>query len=1742
MACVPREHRQNSIIYNTEVSVLREKLKMLRFFLRRSRAWTRLILPVFMLVTGLLLVPNPASAQNANRLTYLDAYSDPYYPNLESAILTTPQWVGEKGVEAVITLGIDDMRDPKRYENYLRPILDRLKKIDGRAPVSIMTNQVDPSDPQLQTWLREGLSIECHTIDHPCPCLNGGDFAKAKSTYDRCVDLMNKIPGNTPVAFRFPCMDSLNTPSPRAYAEILNRTTKNGNSLQASTSVTCLFTPADPSLRSIFKSGQAREENRFKKYVPFPSFVNQIQNYPYPYLIGNQCWEFPCTIPDDWQGQNLHRPHNPKTVEDLKAAVDATFLKKGVANIIFHPHAWIRAEQIVEVINHAENRYGRRIKFLTFKECMERLNRFMLNGVPVRHPKTGANNGVKIFDINGDGYQDVFVGNQKRKFYRLWDPQVGKWNTFQHSLLVKDLRFGTHQGRTVLAVPDNNQIKIYAFSENGTEIDGPFSKITVGKKTTTNHLRFRDINGDSNTEVIIASPGEAKVFSISGSEPHRWQMNKVAEFPASVATTDGLDNGLRFVDIDEDGFDDIVVSNDKESAVYLNEPNTFRFEKIKLGTELPRIVSQGKNQGVWFANQHLWVQNEHTHRLPDGVDRRSFAQILAKTDPRPQSAEASLRSIVVPPEFKVELMAAEPLVMDPIAMEWGVDGKLWVVEMADYPLGLDDKGKPGGRVRYLEDTDQDGRYDKSTVFVDGIPFPTGVLPLNTDADHPVCLISAAPYVVVAGEKTSWNKLIKKERAVLLQGFGEGNQQHRFNGFSLGLDNWIYLANGDSGGTIVDPRTHEKLNINGRDLRMWLGDPVEFEAQTGQTQFGRHRDAWGNWFGCNNSVPLRHYILPDHYTRRNPHYKYPSPRLDIATVGNTQLFPISRILSHWSGYRSPAPGQPHRYTSAASTDFYRDSLFGPEFENNTFTCEPVHNLVQRRVLLPDGVRYKSVRHKSESKREFLASSDSWFRPTTVKTGPDGALWVVDMYRLVIEHPEWIDDEREKELFLRAGHDRGRIYRIFPRDKQPGKLPQPIESNLTSRLIQMLQSDNRWHTETAQRLLIELGKEKTYESVAPQLEKILLHHKSPLARLHALCTLAGRYELSSSLWRRALQDEHWGVRKNAVRIGDRYVRKQPAFQSALRALVADEHPQVRMQVAFTLGESGDPADGRWLAQLGAQDYEDPYIRAAVFSSLHKKNIEHVIQRASELKADPRFIMTLLEQASAMGKPELATHSLTGIFNTPNLQTITTRQLELVVQVYSTLGAIDATSDLAKLAKRFESRIENTIENESSARRNKAILQLLARSPFAHVSTKLDQLAAKLSPSVDVLIQKAVLQEWARFNAPEAGQILIDKWRSLTPAVRKEALAAIMQRSGWSQCLLNEIQSGHIDPQEFSSRQKNEFLRHPDQSVAQLAAKTFQPVPVSNMGKLVNDYLKKMNAHKTSANIARGKKLFEKHCSQCHLLDSVGKSIGPDLRALKDRSEKTILQAIIRPNLAVEDKYRSYIVALDDGRELVGMIQSESSNQIKLATADGRLMELFRKNVERMKSTGKSLMPEGLAQEISPAQMLDLVSFVIESIDQAGPLQKIKSFPGNKPAIVTADAAQKILMLATTCEIFGPSLVFENKYKNLGFWGSPDDLARWNVNVPQAGKYDVWIDYACPDNTAGNVFEFSMAGQKLTDKTQGTGSWDNYKRIKLGTLAFEEGNAIATIRSIAPQNNFLMDLKGIELVPQKRKSDGP
>ena len=319
------------------------------------------------------------------------------------------------------------------------------------------------------------------------------------------------------------------------------------------------------------------------------------------------------------------------------------------------------------------------------------------------------------------------------------------------------------------------------------------------------------------------------------------------------------------------------------------------------------------------------------------------AQLLAIEEPTPTEVGKALNTIHVREGFEVQLVAAEPLVMDPVAIDWGPDGKLWVVEMADYPLGADGKGKPGGRVRFLEDTDDDGQYDKSTLFAEGLSFPNGVLAWGRGI-----LVTAAPQIVYLEDSTGNGKA--DVRNVLCSGFLEGNQQLRVNGLRWGLDNWVYCASGShhagygKDSRITSHVTGQKHQIGSRDFRV-RPHTGAIDPQSGPSQYGRSRDDWGHWFGVQNSHPLWHYVLADQNIRRNPHFAPPDPKHQVVTPTNPPVYPASKLQKRYHSF-----SQSGRFTSACSPMIYRDDfLFDRGSEQHAFTCEPFHNLVQHNLI-------------------------------------------------------------------------------------------------------------------------------------------------------------------------------------------------------------------------------------------------------------------------------------------------------------------------------------------------------------------------------------------------------------------------------------------------------------------------------------------------------------------------------------------------------------------------------------------------------------------------------------------------------------------------------------------------------------------------------------------------------------------------------------------------------------------------
>ncbi|RYD31642.1 MAG: c-type cytochrome, partial [Verrucomicrobiaceae bacterium] len=646
------------------------------------------------------------------------------------------------------------------------------------------------------------------------------------------------------------------------------------------------------------------------------------------------------------------------------------------------------------------------------------------------------------------------------------------------------------------------------------------------------------------------------------------------------------------------GFDDILFSNDSRFAIYLWAKNVRPELGWTRGWSHP--VREGPRTGaaveplsvagaeVTLDGGVLTITRPARDGQPAAVAKVTAKQLIAFDIPPPKSPVEALESFRVRPGFRVELVAAEPEVIDPVAFDWDAQGRLWVVEMRDYPMGMDGKGKAGGMVKLLEDADGDGRYERATPFLEDIPYPTSVMPWGKGV-----LLTAAPDLFYAEDTDGDGRA--DVRKVLFTGFHPGNQQHRFNGFDRGLDGWIYAANGDSGGEVKSLATGRELSISGRDVR-FRPDTGEIETVSSQSQYGLRRDDWGNWFGNNNSTWLWHVTLPEHYLRRNPRLPVKSVHHVLANYETpTRVFPASAAM-----VRPNQPWSLNHVTSACSPVPYRDELFGSAFSTSVFICEPVHNAVHREVLEREGSGFTSHRAKGEESGEFLASTDNWFRPVFLKTGPDGALYVADIYRFVLEHPEWIAPEMQQRLDVRAGEDKGRLYRIVPEGWSRRPVPK-LAGRTVAELAAALDSPNGWRRDTAMTLLTE----RRDPAAAAPLRALLDLAHAPKVRLQALATLGQLKQLDREILTAALADPHPEVRCEALRQSEAFAGTEPALFTAVAALADDSQAEVRLQAAFSLGAWPPALNEPVLHRLALREDADESLRAALQSSLRPES---------------------------------------------------------------------------------------------------------------------------------------------------------------------------------------------------------------------------------------------------------------------------------------------------------------------------------------------------------------------------------------------------------------------------------------------------------------------------------------------------------------------------------------------------------
>ncbi len=966
----------------------------------------------------------------------------------------------------------------------------------------------------------------------------------------------------------------------------------------------------------------------------------------------------------------------------------------------------------------------------------------------------------------------------------------------------------------------------------------------------------------------------------------------------------------------------------------------------------------------------------------------------------PTPAQEAAKTFRVLDGFRMDLLAAEPLVASPVAMTYDENGRAYVCEMRDYPYT--DKAHhqrnqenptdaPIGTVRLLEDSDGDGVFDKSTVFADGLSWPTGVACWKGGV-----FVAATPDIWYFKDTDGDGRADVRRK--VFTGFRKFNVQSVMNDLVWGLDNHIYGAGGSNGGQIRpgDKPEAAPLMMTRNDFRF---DTVteRFELLSGGARFGGTFDDWGHRFLCDIRNPAQHIVLPQRYLARNPYLAAPSPLNDMAESGD-QL-PVYRIsqpelwrvlrAKRWAGERDIVMPRSELIgagvvTSSSGITSYRGTAYPEKYRGNVFVCECAGNLFYRLQLTPDGPTFKAARVDGQA--EMVASTDNWFRPVNFVNAPDGTLHVVDMYRENIEHPWSIPDDIHAAVDLENGRDRGRLWRLAPPNF---KLPKPprLGRATTLELVATLENPNSWWRETAQRLLFE----RQDKSAVQALRQMLKRGQTPSARLHALWTLAGLNSLTDEEVLAGLLDPAPGVRENAVKLAESRLPPATAQKTAsplrelLFKLVADPEARVRFQLAFTLGEITDARAIDALATIARRDAADSWIRAAVLSSMPNTSDRLLARLLSDDKftsssGATELIRELAQIVGVRGQTPEMQRVLSSIDATPNLASPVFRQVvsgigEGLKRSGKNLRRVDWDAQTSRAIDRLLLQAADTgADSQAPLGARTAAIHLLTFDEFGRVNTALARLIGTKQPAE---VQRAAVSAIASFTQPETAPLLLANWRTATPPLRSEIVLAMLGGRSRVLPLLRAIQSGLIPANQVPFARRASLLRSTDASVKALAEKIFGDAAPTPRKEVVAKY---QAALSMKGDALRGKTIFENVCATCHRAGDQGKEVGPNLASIRQWHPDQVLNNILDPNREVAPNFVSYTVETRDGRTIDGIIADESAASLTLKRAEGLTETVLRRDIAELSGSGLSLMPEGLESAVTIEQMADLIAFLL------------------------------------------------------------------------------------------------------------------------------------------------------------------
>ena len=942
----------------------------------------------------------------------------------------------------------------------------------------------------------------------------------------------------------------------------------------------------------------------------------------------------------------------------------------------------------------------------------------------------------------------------------------------------------------------------------------------------------------------------------------------------------------------------------------------------------------------------------------------------------PTPASEAAKTFELHPGLKIELVASEPLIESPVGISFDEDGRLYVVEMRDYP---DRREQALGRIKLLQDTTGTGHFDKATIFADRLPWPTSVFCYDGGI-----YVTASPDIIWFKDTHGTGQA--DQRQTMFTGFGVTtdplNVQGLVNNLTWSLSDRIEGTPSFNAGLVKFWDSAEKpLDLHGRDFSFNPSD-MTLRAENGGGQHGLSFDAYGRKFVCMNNKAVETFMYDARYAARNPAYSMPPSLVQVDADGpdvyrtspeetwrvlRTQL----RVAGQVKGPIENGGRSGGYYTGVSGVTIYTGDALPDVFHGNAFLGEVANNVVVRQVISPDGVGVVAHRALEEQHKEFLASRDIWFRPVQFANGPDGALYVVDMYRECIEHPWSLPDDIKARLDLHSGVERGRIWRIVPEGFTRRKPPKLSKAS-TRELVALLEHPNGWHRDTAARLLFQ----RQDPQAVPGLESLLAKSKSPIGRIRALSALDGQGALTTSHILSALSDTDPRVRERGIIVAERTLKlpKCPLeIWNKLTDLAADAEISVRYQLAFSLGESPDPVRADALVKIASTDAANPWMLAAIISS--SNGIEaNLFTRLAKGSVSPASHTFLTELAQLIGRRH------------------DSNEIQQVVDVIKAQAGASDPHDAFDLARSLRDGLRRTragqsqhvdlqpvvsramttaIDGDGSPSTRIAAIRLLGTCSFDDAGPALVGL---LKSSELETIQRAAVEALDQQSAPNIASELVRRFGAFPPSVRAAATTALLRRTDRAAVLLQAIADQKMRSSDLTTAQASSLLKSRDASVRALAEKLLSaPRP---RDQVIQHF---QPALTLAGNAAQGHLIYQQRCAQCHRLGGEGFAVGPDLTTIRNDGKPKALVNLLDPNREVAPNFVAYVVESRSGDLLLGTLAAETATSVTVRQAFGKDSVVLRSDVKRIESQKMSLMPEGLEEGLKPQDVADLLEFI-------------------------------------------------------------------------------------------------------------------------------------------------------------------